>query len=138
MERPTLGGILRAAFAGYACGHGLTLDQHKAARALIACRTEVLGGYDEECPEGDYAARRYYSCRHRSCPQCNGALNERWLERIKECLLSCAHYHVIFTLRSMKCGITTANGSVSIFFGMRPRVCGNCCAIRGIWARRWG
>ena len=98
MERPTVGGIFRAAFDRYARGHGLSLDQHKAAKALIACRTEGLGGFEERCPKGDYEAKRYHSCRHRSCPQCNGVLNHRWLERIKEELLSCGHYHVIFTL----------------------------------------
>jgi hypothetical protein len=98
MDRWTVGSIFRASFYGYAKRHGLSLEQHRAARALIACRTEEMGGYDEECPEGDYAERRYYSCRHRSCPRCNGALNQAWLERIKDYLLPCAHYHVIFTL----------------------------------------
>ena len=98
MECCTVGNIFRRSFQYYARHHGLSLEQHQAARALMACRTEVLGGYDEECPEGDYATRRYYSCRHRSCPQCNGASNHDWLERIKERLLRCAHYHVIFTL----------------------------------------
>lgn len=64
----------------------------------MACRTEVLGGYEEHCPNGDYEARRYHSCRNRSCPQCNRALNHQWLERIKEELLPREHYHVIFTL----------------------------------------
>ena len=77
MERPTVGGIFRAAFDRYAHGHGLTLDQHKAGRALMACRTEALGGYDEHCPNGDYEARRYHSCRNRSCPQCNRAMNRQ-------------------------------------------------------------
>lgn len=58
MERCTVGNIFRASFDRYAERHGLTLEQHKAARALMVCRTEVLGGYDDECPGGDYAARR--------------------------------------------------------------------------------
>lgn len=44
MDRPTVGSIFRAAFDVYARVHGLALDQYKAARALIACRTEALGG----------------------------------------------------------------------------------------------
>ncbi len=40
MERSAAGSIFRAAFDARV--HGLTLGQHKAGRALMACRTEAL------------------------------------------------------------------------------------------------
>ncbi|MBM3225868.1 MAG: hypothetical protein FJZ47_19020, partial [Candidatus Tectomicrobia bacterium] len=37
-------------------------------------------------------------CRHRSCPQCAFIQTERWLAVQRARLLTCDHYHVIFTL----------------------------------------
>lgn len=43
-------GIFRSAFAGYQARHGLSLEQHKAAQAIMECQSEQLG-YEEGLPE---------------------------------------------------------------------------------------
>lgn len=94
----TLQTIFRQGFAQYQAQHQLSMDQHRAARAIMACRSEGFG-YDEwRCPNGDHQERQTHSCRHRSCPRCHGAQTQAWLEKTKERLLPIDHYHVIFTL----------------------------------------
>ena len=66
--------------------------------ALLACRTALLGGHIQACPEGHVERIWYNSCRHRMCPPCAWVQVERWLGQQKARLLGCEHYHVIFTL----------------------------------------
>lgn len=71
---------------------------HRAARAMVMCRTSALGGHIQGCPEGHVQRVWYNSCRHRSCPQCNRIQLERWLEGQKSRLIDHPHRHMIFTL----------------------------------------
>jgi hypothetical protein len=64
----------------------------------MQCRTAALGGHIQACPEGHFSRIWYNSCRHRACPQCAFIQTERWLAAQQTRLLSCDHYHVIFTL----------------------------------------
>jgi len=66
----TVQSIFRQHFAAYRQGHTLTPPMRKAARALMQCRREVLGGHVQRCPEGHVEQVWYNSCKHRSCPQC--------------------------------------------------------------------
>jgi hypothetical protein len=67
---------------------------------MMECRTAVLGGPIQACPEGHVERVWYHSCKHRSCPQCAYIQAERWLNKQKARLLECDHYHVIFTIPS--------------------------------------
>ncbi len=91
-------GIMKTGYKAYEKLHKLPVHVRKAALALIQCRTAALGGHVQACPEGHYQRQWYNSCRHRACPQCNWLQIEEWLERQKERLLGCAHYHMIFTI----------------------------------------
>jgi hypothetical protein len=62
------------------------------------CRTAVLGGHVQACPDGHVSRIWYNACRHRACPQCPYLQTERWLALQRARLLACDHYHVIFTL----------------------------------------
>jgi Putative transposase. len=97
MER-TVQAIFRAHFEAYAKAHRLPLHQRRAGWAIIHCRTAVLGGHIQGCPEGHVEGVWYNSCKHRACPQCNQIQIERWLEFQQARLLGCAHHHLIFTL----------------------------------------
>lgn len=66
-------------------------------RAVIACRTAVLGGHAGVCSEG-HVSVWYNACRHRCCPRCSYYRVQRWLERKSRVLLGRAHHHVIFTV----------------------------------------
>jgi hypothetical protein len=81
----------------------------QAAWALLVCRTAVLGGHIQACPEGHVERVWYNSCRHRLCPQCAWLQVERWLVTQKARLLACDHYHVIFTLPDELRGCWLAN-----------------------------
>jgi hypothetical protein len=94
----TLQSIFEQHFGAYAAVHRLPLRFHKAAAALMACRTAALGGHVQACPEGHEQRVWYNSCKHRSCPQCAYLQVEQWLASQQARLLACDHYHVVFTL----------------------------------------
>ena len=98
MALVTLHTIFQDAFPAYEQTHPLPTHVRKAARAIMQCRTAVLGGHVQACPDGHMARVWYNSCRHRSCPQCAYLQTERWLALQQARLLACDHYHVIFTL----------------------------------------
>src|ERR687888_617880 len=98
MALVTLQTIFQDAFPAYEQTHPLPAHVRKAARAIVQCRTAALGGHVQACPDGHMARIWYNSCRHRSCPQCAYLQTERWLALQQARLLTCDHYHVIFTL----------------------------------------
>jgi len=97
-DKLTLQTILRLGYAAYERCHPLPDSVRHAVWAILACRTALLGGHVQACPEGHIERIWYNSCRHRMCPQCAWVQTERWLARQKARLLACAHYHVIFTI----------------------------------------
>ena len=98
MALVTLQTIFQDAFPAYEQTHPLPAHVRKAARAIMQCRTAVLGGHVQACPDGHMARVWYNSCRHRSCPQCAYLQTERWLAVQQARLLACDHSHGIFTL----------------------------------------
>lgn len=76
------------------------LPQHvlEAAHKLISCRTALLGGHVQSCPDGHFHRVWYNSCKHRICPQCTFIQIRKWLEKQRARILNCDHYHVIFTI----------------------------------------
>ena len=96
--RATLQGILTDRFAQYAQSRQLPLRVHRAAQAIMQCRTEALGGHIQHCPDGHVARVQHHSCRHRSGPACSALAKARWVEGQQARLLACDHHHVVFTL----------------------------------------
>lgn len=90
--------ILAENYSTYLRIHKLTTDQLKAIYRLINCRTEMMGGHIEACPEGHYKRIRYNSCKHRTCAMCSATKIDEWIEKKKAQLLATKHYHVIFTI----------------------------------------
>jgi hypothetical protein len=109
MDAVTIQYLLHVGFSAYAARHRLPGYTQRAMRALMACRTAVLGGHVQRCPEGHGTRIWYNSCRHRMCPQCAWRQVERWLQKQKVRLLACDHYHVIFTLPSELHGLWRFN-----------------------------
>ncbi|HFD32665.1 MAG TPA: IS91 family transposase [Gammaproteobacteria bacterium] len=97
MERTSLQRIFSSHFEGYARTRKLPLKAHRAAQAIMTCRTAAQGGHIQRCPDNHEAHIQYHSCRHRSCPQCNGLHKVRWAARQYQRLLPVDHYHLIFT-----------------------------------------
>ena len=95
----TVGDIFRAAFPAYAATHRLRRAARWAGGAISVCRTAVLGGHAERCPDDHYIRSHYNSCKHRACPQCGGLETERWLRKqMARYALSCSYRHVVFTV----------------------------------------
>jgi hypothetical protein len=98
MAHVTLQDIFQAGFPAYERTHPLPWHVRKAARAIMQCRTAVLGGHVQACPDGHISRIWYNSCKHRSCPQCAFLQIERWLSKQTSRLINCDHYHAIFTI----------------------------------------
>ncbi len=84
--------------AAYRAAHRLVPVQHRAMRAIEACRTEALGGHIERCDACGLIRYRYHSCRNRHCPKCQTLAKERWLEHRRAELLPVPYFHLVFTL----------------------------------------
>jgi hypothetical protein len=100
MSPVTVQHILVAQFDDYQAHHALPGYVVRAARRMIQCRTEALGGHVQSCPKGHVHHVWYNSCKHRSCPQCAALQMEQWLDRQCARLLDCDHYHTVFTVPS--------------------------------------
>lgn len=94
----TLQGVFNAHFDDYMQSHSLAKKHYQAANAIMACRTEAMGGHVQRCPDAHEERVQYHSCKHRSCPRCHALSNARWVDQQQARLLACDHYHVIFTL----------------------------------------
>jgi hypothetical protein len=122
MALVTLQTIFQDAFPAYEQTPPLPAHVRRAARAIMQCRTAVLGGHVQACPDGHMARIWYNSCRHRSCPQCVYLQTERWLALQPARLLACDHYQVIFTLPHERNPLWLANVPVMttlLFQGVR-------------------
>ncbi len=94
----TLAEVLRHFGPGYLRTHALSPAQARAWRAIVACRTPVLGGQRLRCDGCGSEQWRWHSCRNRHCPQCQGHDRDAWrAARLGE-LLNVPYCHLVFTL----------------------------------------
>ena len=93
-----LAGIFARHGATYLATHRLATVQYRAMRAIVACRTEALGGHVERCDACGQLRYHYHSCRNRHCPKCQTLAKERWLAARQAELLPVPYFHVVFTL----------------------------------------
>jgi len=98
MDVATVQSILLFGYAAFEQQHALQQFVRDATHKLMVCRTSVLGGHIQACPEGHFTRVWYNSCKHRFCPLCAYLQIQRWLVKQKARLLACDHFHVIFTL----------------------------------------
>jgi Transposase zinc-binding domain len=112
LAQVTVQQILQEGYTAFERSHPLPGYVRKAVWALLACRTAVLGGHIQACPEGHVERVWYNSCRHRLCPQCSWLQMERWLARQQARLLACDHDHVICTIPSELHDLWLANVAV--------------------------
>lgn len=93
-----LADILREHGQAYLDTHALSVVQDKAWRAIVACRTQALGGHVECCDRCGVLRYQYHSCRNRHCPQCQTRAKEAWLAARRRELLPVPYFHLVFTL----------------------------------------
>jgi hypothetical protein len=107
--RLELADILRAEGERYRATHRLRPEQHRAMRAIVACRTAALGGQCYRCERCGALTHRYRSCGNRHCPKCQSLAKERWLAARQQELLPVPYFHVVFTLPHALNTLTLAN-----------------------------
>lgn len=90
--------VFRAFSKVYRRSHALAQDQAKAFEAILACRTDLLGGHLDCCEECGFERPAYNSCFNRHCPKCQGLAAARWVEARKKSTLPVHYFHVVFTL----------------------------------------
>ncbi len=97
-RRVELAALVRTHGAAYRQAHRLTRGQHRALRAIAACRTAALGGHTDACDHCGALRIAYNSCRNRHCPKCQRLAKERWLAARRAELLPVEYFHLVFTL----------------------------------------
>jgi Zn ribbon nucleic-acid-binding protein len=90
--------ILRAHGEAYARRHALSIEQRRAMRDILRCRTAALGGHLDVCTTCGEERPAYNSCRNRHCPKCQALPQARWVEQQVERVLPVKCFHVVFTL----------------------------------------
>ncbi len=98
MDNLSLQTIFLIGYAAFDKSRRLPEFMRKAAHSLMVCRTAVLGGHVQSCPDGHFNRIWYNSCKHRMCPQCAYLRIQQWLSKQKARILRCDHFHVIFTI----------------------------------------
>jgi len=111
-----LADIVRAHGEAFCAHHRLSMVQHRALRAISACRTPVLGGHLEQCDACGQRRYSYHSCRNRHCPKCQTRAKERWLEARRAELLPVPYFHLVFTLPHALNAL--AQGNPRVLYGL--------------------
>ena len=94
----TLAEVLRHFGPAYLGAHALSTTLARVWRAIVSCRTAVLGGELLRCDGCGAQQWRWHSCRNRHCPQCQTRQRDAWrAARLAE-LLDVPYCHLVFTL----------------------------------------
>ena len=86
--------------------------ERRVMSAIVACRTEALGGHMEACDDCSMTRIAYNSCRNRHCPKCQGRARAAWLAAREADLLPVPYFHVVFTLPAPIAAIAFQNKAV--------------------------
>jgi Putative transposase/Transposase zinc-binding domain len=86
--------------------------ERRVMSAIVACRTEALGGHIEACDDCGMTRVAYNSCRDRHCPKCQGKARAKWLAAREADLLPVPYFHVVFTLPAPIAAIAFQNKAV--------------------------
>jgi hypothetical protein len=86
--------------------------ERRVMSAIVACRTEALGGHVEACDDCGMTRIAYNSCRNRHCPKCQGPARAAWLAAREADLLPVPYFHVVFTLPAPIAAIAFQNKAI--------------------------
>lgn len=95
-------GIVQRIFLDHFADYRRKMKSHSridfAAWSIMTCKTPDQGYHINACPNGDYQAVVFNSCKHRACPQCGATDTELWLQRRRAQALDCHYFQVVFTI----------------------------------------
>lgn len=98
MKPAGLAEVLATFGPAYLASRSLPRGAAKVWRAILACRTAVLGGHVESCTDCGTSRHVYHSCRNRHCPRCQTRAKEAWLAARRREVLPVPYFHLVFTL----------------------------------------
>lgn len=139
--RVELADIFRTHGQAYLATQPLARAQAKAWRAIVACRTEALGGHIEQCGACGTTRHVYHSCRNRHCPKCQTRAKEAWITARNRELLPVPYTHLVFTMPHALNGLAgshfrritdilfQAASTTLLEFGANPRWLGGSLAF---------
>lgn len=108
MEAVGLAAVLTTFGPAYLTSQSLPRGAAKVWRAIVACRTAVLGGHLETCDHCGTTRHVHHSCRNRHCPQCQTRAKETWLAARRREVLPVPYFHLVFTLPHALNGLVAA------------------------------
>lgn len=98
MASPTIQDIFLEFYPQYLKKYQPSFDQHRAANAIMNCKTGRLGANVSVCEECGTIALHYNSCRNRCCPMCQSIQKEKWIDLRREDVLDAPYFHMVFTV----------------------------------------
>ena len=93
-----IGEIIRCHGGEFLGKHNVVAPVVRAFSHMSRCRTSVLGGHVEVCPECGDMHISYNSCRDRHCPKCQSKEREEWTNCRREEIIPAKYFHVVFTV----------------------------------------
>lgn len=96
----SIGAILRDNISWIMSNDSFSSRQKSVASAIASCRTSMLGGFLQYCPNCQkYVSYQYCSCNNRNCPQCQFTVQKKWcMLRKSEIIPGIPYYHIVLTL----------------------------------------
>lgn len=98
MQAADLAEVLATFGPAYLATRPLPRGGAKVWRAILACRTAVLGGHIDTCDCCGRTRHVYHSCRNRHCPRCQTRAKEAWVAARRREVLPVPYFHLVFTL----------------------------------------
>lgn len=101
MNDVALADVFHAGFEEYAREKQVvSVQEGKTARAIMNCRTDMLGGIVYHCESCNTTVPLYHSCRSRYCPTCQAKARSAWVEKREKEMLDVPYVHIVFTVPS--------------------------------------
>jgi hypothetical protein len=76
----------------------LNQEHKKVIFDILHCKTAIMGGHWQKCPNCEATSRHYNSCGNRHCPCCQGFKKEKWILERRYDSLPVKYFHVVFTV----------------------------------------
>lgn len=90
--------IFHSSFPQFSNEQHLSDIQHKAAAAILNCKSGKLGYNLSRCSDCGHQLIHNNSCRNRNCPNCQAVLKELWVDKRSAEVIDSPYFHVVFTL----------------------------------------
>ena len=89
--------VFREFLPAYRARYGLSREQLRVVKDILACRTSVLGGCVYQCAECGAVQVMYCPCGNRHCPKCGKFKRAQWVEGQRVLLLPIPYFPLTFT-----------------------------------------